>query len=128
MKTLVACLQKRELGSWYSGNENISLYTLLWLLNYKNVFSQSFLSHVWLFAAPWTIACQAPLSMEISVKNTCTSQIALVVKNPPANAGDSRDLSSIPGSGRCPRERNGNAPVFFPRESHGLRSLVGYSP
>ena len=24
------------------------------------------LSHVWLFAIPWTIACQAPLSMEFS--------------------------------------------------------------
>ena len=25
---------------------------------------------VWLFAAPWTIACQAPLSMEFSSKDT----------------------------------------------------------
>ena len=25
-----------------------------------------------------------------------------VVKNPPANAGDERDKSSIPGLGRCP--------------------------
>ena len=24
------------------------------------------LSHVWLFMTPWTIACQAPLSMEFS--------------------------------------------------------------
>ena len=31
-----------------------------------------------------------------------------VVKNPPANAGDTTDISSIPGSGRCPKERNGN--------------------
>ena len=30
------------------------------------------------------------------------SQVALVVKNPPANAGDARDLGSIPGSGRSP--------------------------
>ena len=28
------------------------------------------------------------------------SQVALVVKNPPANAGDTRDAASIPGSGR----------------------------
>ena len=27
------------------------------------------------------------------------SQVALVVKNPPANAGDLRDAGSIPGSG-----------------------------
>ena len=32
----------------------------------------------------------------------------LVVKNPPANAGDIRDMDSIPGSGRSPGEGNGN--------------------
>ena len=31
-------------------------------------------------------------------------QVALVVKNPPASAGDTRDAGSIPGSGRSPRE------------------------
>ena len=28
--------------------------------------------------------------------------MVLVVKNPPANAGDIRDMGSIPGSGRSP--------------------------
>ena len=32
----------------------------------------------------------------------------LVVKKPPTNAGDTGDLGSIPGSGRSPREGNGN--------------------
>ena len=32
------------------------------------------------------------------------SQVALVVTNPPANAGDLRDEGSIPGSGRSPGE------------------------
>ena len=36
------------------------------------------------------------------------SQVALVVKNPPANAGDKRDTGSIPGFGRCPGEGHGN--------------------
>ena len=31
-----------------------------------------------------------------------------MVKNPPANAGDTRDMDSIPGSGRSPEEGNGN--------------------
>ena len=31
------------------------------------------------------------------------------VKHPPANAGDVRDLSLIPGSGRCPGGGNGNS-------------------
>ena len=30
------------------------------------------------------------------------SQVALAVKNPPANAGDIRDVGSTPGSGRSP--------------------------
>ena len=30
------------------------------------------------------------------------SQVALVVKNPPANAGDVRDVGLIPGLGRSP--------------------------
>ena len=36
------------------------------------------------------------------------SQVVLVVKNPPANAGDIRDTGSIPGSGRSPTVENGN--------------------
>ena len=36
------------------------------------------------------------------------SQVVLVVKNLPANAGDARDTGSIPGSGRSPRVGNGN--------------------
>ena len=35
-------------------------------------------------------------------------QVALVVKNRPANAVDQRDVGSIPGSGRSPGEGNGN--------------------
>ena len=39
------------------------------------------------------------------------------------------DLGLIPGLGRSPwrRERQ-PAPVFLPGESHGPRSLAGYSP
>ena len=37
-----------------------------------------------------------------------TSQMAQVVKNPPANAGDPKDVGSIPGSGRSPGVGNGN--------------------
>ena len=36
------------------------------------------------------------------------SRVALVAKNLPANAGDIRDLGSIPRSGRSPGEGNGN--------------------
>ena len=36
------------------------------------------------------------------------SQVALVVKNMPANAGDVRDMGSIPGLERSPEGGNGN--------------------
>ena len=48
-----------------------------------------------------------------------------MVKNLPANAGDTGDTSSVPGSGRSPGGRSGNS-VFLPGKSHGQRSLAGY--
>ena len=36
------------------------------------------------------------------------SQVALAVKNPSANAGDIRDMCSIPGLGKSPRGGHGN--------------------
>ena len=35
-------------------------------------------------------------------------QVALMVKSPPANVGDIRDVISIPGLGRCPEGPHGN--------------------
>ena len=50
--------------------------------------------------------------------------MVLVVKNPPANAGDIRDVGLSPGLGRSSGEGNGN--LFLLEESHGQRSLAGY--
>ena len=36
------------------------------------------------------------------------SQVVLVVKDPPAHAGDTRDAGSIPGMGRSPGGGHGN--------------------
>ena len=41
------------------------------------------------------------------------SQVALVVKNSPANAGDLRDLGSNPGLGRSLGEGNGNPLQYY---------------
>ena len=58
-------------------------------------------------------------------------QVALVVKNPSANA-EVRDVGLIPGLGRSPGGRNGNPLQYSCLERspflHGLRSLVGWSP
>ena len=40
--------------------------------------------------------------------------MVLLVKNPPANAGDVRNTGSIPGSGRSPGGGNGN-PLQYSR-------------
>ena len=46
-----------------------------------------------------------------------------------ASACNAGDPGSIPGSGRSPGEGNGNPLQYsWPGESHGWRSLVGYSP
>ena len=55
--------------------------------------------------------------------------MVLVVENSPASAGDIRDAGSVPGSGRSIGKGHGRpTPVFLPGESHGQRSLAGYSP
>ena len=62
------------------------------------------------------------------------SQMVLVVKNPPTNAGDVRDAGSIPGSGRSPGDGEllqwkwQPTPVFLPGRSHGQRSPADHSP
>ena len=44
----------------------------------------------------------------VSVHIDGASQVVLVMKNSPANAGDVRDAGSIPGWGRSPRGQHGN--------------------
>ena len=52
-----------------------------------------------------------------------------MVKNPTANAGDIKDVGSVPALGRYPREGNGNPLQHSCLEnSTDTRSLVGYSP
>ena len=56
------------------------------------------------------------------------SQVALVVKNPPANA-EVRDSDSIPGSERSPGGQHGNPPQYSCLENpHKQKSLADYSP
>ena len=51
------------------------------------------------------------------------SQVSLVVKNSPANAGDAADTGLIPW-----RRKGQPTPVFLLGKSHGQRSLAGYGP
>ena len=54
--------------------------------------------------------------------------MALVVKNPPASAGDARDAGLIPGSGISPAVGNGNPLHYSCLENYGQRSPADCSP
>ena len=58
------------------------------------------------------------------------SQVALVVKNLPAKAGDSRDTGLSPGLGRSSGVGNGTPlqRAFLPGKYHRQRNLASYSP
>ena len=51
----------------------------------------------------------------------------LMVKNLPANVGDTRDLGSFPGSGGSLGAGKATTPIVSLVKSPGQRSLVGYS-
>jgi len=70
-------------------------------------------------------AQQGPSKSLGSTPTGRASQVVLVVKNSPANTGDTGDADSVPGSGRSPWRRAGqHTPIFLPGESHGQ----GYGP
>ena len=84
------------------------------------------LSRVRLSATPWKyspgkntgVGCHCPLH-----------QMALVVKNPPAQCTRCKRRRFDPWVGKITWRRTCQpTPVFFPGESHGQRSMVGYSP
>jgi len=57
------------------------------------------------------------------------SQVALMVKNPPADTGDIIETGLIPGSGRSPGGGNGNPLQYSCLENpRDRRALAGYGP
>ena len=96
-------------------------------------------------AKGWCSNCVVPFLVswnssreELSSTNYCftprseakgASQVVLVVKNLPANAGDIKDTCLIPWLGKIPWRRAWQPTlVLLPGESHGQRSLAGYRP
>ena len=63
-----------------------------------------------------------------SGKQVRASQMVLMVKNLPANAGDPRDTGSIPGLGRSPGGGNGNPLQYScmenPMDRRGWQAIV----
>ena len=55
----------------------------------------------------------------LGLKGGWASQVVHLVKNLPANAGDTRDVGLTLGSGRSPGEGNGN-PLQYSRLEHSM--------
>ena len=67
--------------------------------------------------------------MEVEGGSKTLEILMLVVKNPPANAGDIKDAGLIPGSGKSPGGGYGNPLQYSCLDNpHGQRSLMGYGP
>ena len=74
------------------------------------------------------VTAQMGLEFWLLVWSPQSSQVVLVVKNPPPKARDPKDTGSIPGLERSLDLRAlQHTPVFLLGESHGQRSLEGYS-
>ena len=88
----VYILKLKQLMEWVAGSFPQEVYLLLlqWALFLFEKFNPSL---------PTFVLCTLALYF---------TTLALVVKNPPANARDVRDVGLIPGSGRLPGEGNSN--------------------
>ena len=83
----------------------------------------------------WQILYAYCICIYMQMYKSMSSQVVLVVKNPPVNAGDIRDVGSVPGLGRkwvlqgsVPWRRKWRpTSVFLPENFHGQRGLVGYN-
>ena len=85
-----------------------------------------------------SLQCEMTVFIHLSIsylptQNVWHSQVVLVVKNPPANAGHISGKNTGVGChlppGRVLWRRTWQpTPVFLPGQFHGQRSLVGYRP
>ena len=68
------------------------------------------------------------LQFNICIHICRNSQVELMIKNPPANAQDLRNVGSIPGSGRFSGGGNGNPPQYSclgnPKDRGALRAMT----
>ena len=66
------------------------------------------------------------LKLGILMGEMGASQVAIMVKNLPVNAGDIRDTGSIPELGRCPGRGHGN-PLPYPCLENPMNRRAWYA-
>ena len=90
--------------------------------------SCSCLMKKWAIKKSASKSCPKFCQFAITLSGIQASQVALVVKSHPANAGDIRDLSSIPGLGSSPGWEHGNPLQYSclenPMDRRAWRSIV----
>ena len=84
----------------------------------------SWFSHLKLYPLPHFIPYSyLILPLHLSLFGSQHMQVVLVVKNPPASAGDVRDVGSIPESGRSPGGGHGNPLQYCCLENPMVRGV-----
>ena len=101
--------------------------TMSWLTDYAQT------SLFWMWMCKLSPSCSFLFKCIKPEANLWASQVAPLLKNPPANAEDRQGWISwvrkSPWVEKIPWRRKWQpTPVFLPGESHGQSSLVGYSP
>ena len=115
-----ALYENSTLTSQFSCETKIAWKNRLW--GFNNISSYWLILYA-LYSSFWVFELQWNTSLPWS------SQVDLAVENPPANARDIMRHRFDIWVGTIPWRRKWQpTPVFLPRESHGQRSLVGYSP
>ena len=71
------------------------------------------------------IFCSSSITNAIGNLIGTASQVALVVENQPANAGDTGDVGSVPGLGRVPGGEHGNPLQYFCLENPRMEEPGG---
>ena len=117
-------LKYRSARFWivFTQNDNFSFQIAVY-------FKPSFLKEL-NFTKCFLFLLSIEMRIKMTIGSTWASQLVPVVKKPhlPMQV-DVRDVGSIPGSGRSPGGGHRQpSPLFLPGESHGQRSLAGYSP
>ena len=86
-------------GRW---NSPISpIFTAVWFCESTHIYLCIFLSNI-------KIMCNCFCFNENTNMTLCIRKYGAVIKNPPANAGDARNVGLTPRSGRSPGVGNGN--------------------
>ena len=117
-----------ERSTWDIINEAFVKWMSTWMCEWIIRFIRFIYYQIYILFSRLRSLGSERLSDVTSSHSMVSQMVLLMVKNLPANAGDTRDTGLIPGVRKIPWSRKWQpASVFLPGKSHGQRSLAGYS-